>query len=57
MIKWEYHVISTQLWSTHTEFNGYINGEGEEGWEAVCVLPGPPQDSLQILMKRQKQSN
>ena len=54
--KWEYRLV-TAPWKTPGEqwANLHLNPAGDEGWEAVAVLPAA--DDLHILMKRRKVEN
>jgi hypothetical protein len=51
MTKWEYFTIPLLVHATKE----ILDNVGEEGWELVCVVPGPTPESLVAYLKREKE--
>jgi hypothetical protein len=51
MTKWEYFTVPLLVHATKE----ILDNVGEEGWELVCVVPGPTPESLVAYLKREKE--
>lgn len=53
MTKWEYFTVPLLVHATKE----ILDNVGIEGWELVCVVPGPTPESLVAYLKREVQDS